>query len=57
MFNGELLVMGAKQALSTRTGVTMTGTAAEIFAKKDVLRAAAARICCGTGNSKSAFAN
>ncbi len=33
--------MGAKQALSIRTGVQMTGSAAEIFAKKDVLRAAA----------------
>jgi hypothetical protein len=41
MFNGELLVMGAKQALSIRTGVTMTGSATEIFAKKDVLRAEA----------------
>ncbi len=33
--------MGAKQALSIRTGVTMTGSATEIFAKKNVLRAAA----------------
>jgi hypothetical protein len=32
MFNGELLMMGAKQLISIRTGVQMTGSATEIFA-------------------------
>ena len=41
MFPGSLLVEGAKQLLSVRTGVSMTGSASEIFSKKDVLRAAA----------------
>jgi hypothetical protein len=41
MFNSGLLTTGTKQALSIRTGVSMTGSAADIFAKKDVLRAAA----------------
>jgi len=41
MFNGELLKVGAKQLISIRTGVQMTGTATEIFANKNILRAAA----------------
>ena len=41
MLNGKLLSIGAKQLISVRTGVQMTGTAAEIFANKNILRAAA----------------
>jgi len=41
MLNGKLLIIGAKQLISVRTGVQITGTAAEIFANKNILRAAA----------------
>jgi hypothetical protein len=41
MFNDLILTEEPKQLVSLRTGFALTGTAAEVWAKKDVVRAAA----------------